>query len=182
MINLERQKMKNILLITLVGILILMAGCTVVEEPVNLSASPVEAQPKKQGNQEQNSAQDKESLQASIEAALAWSKKYENLLTETENLKKTNQKILDDNSKLNETIAVKDTEIAQLKKELNQANEVLVNMRLELNQWKKDILGFREEMRQSQQALLAATAKILRELGAEVSQPALDTANSKTEN
>ncbi len=146
---------------------IFLTGCTVVEEPINLSSMP----PSKQA--EPNSpttskTQQEDSIAKSINAALVWSEKYEKLMTQMEELKKFNENLTIENENLNNQLTAKDKELVQTQKELKEANEILVSMRVELSSWKKDVLGFREEMRQSQQALLAASAKILRELGAEI--------------
>lgn len=160
--------MKKMIILTLIVITMILTGCTVIEEPINLSSMPPrKAEPNSTSSPAAIHKQE-ESLRQSVNAALIWSEKYEKLMTEMETLKKYSQNLQDENQKLKNNIKTQEKQLNQTQKELKEANDLLISMRLELNSWKKDILGFREEMRQSQQAILAANVKILRELGAEV--------------
>ena len=59
-------------------------------------------------------------------------------------------------------------ELEQAKKELAEANDLLIEMRIELNNWKSNIIGFRDEMRDADKYQLEALLKILKVLGGEV--------------
>ena len=66
----------------------------------------------------------------------------------------------------------------QTKKELTQANELLIEMRIELNNWKTNILGFRDEIRDTEKAQFEALLKILEVLGGEIETDQLTTETS----
>lgn len=162
--------MRNMVVsLLLVIVMLILTGCTVLEEPINMSSMPPAMNSTNNSNMTNGSSAS--AAQRSVDAALMWSEKYEKLITEFETVKKKNESYHLNNVKLQEEITKKDKELALTRKELDEANEILLSMRLELSQWKKDVLGFREEMRNSQKALLAASAKILRELGAEIRDP-----------
>jgi hypothetical protein len=72
------------------------------------------------------------------------------------------------NQQLNDQIVELEAQLKQAQKELNEANELLIEMRIELNRWKSNILGFQDEMRNAQTVQLEALFKILRLLGGQV--------------
>ncbi|HBG26580.1 MAG: hypothetical protein A2Y10_16230 [Planctomycetes bacterium GWF2_41_51] len=82
-----------------------------------------------------------------------------------------NQELIAENNKLKERIAALEPELAQTKKELEEANTLLIDMRIEINNWKTDVLGFRDELRQADKAQLETLLKILQVLGGEVNSP-----------
>ncbi len=83
-------------------------------------------------------------------------------------LRQENQTVIADNRRLKDRLAVLETQLQQTQKELNEANDLLIEMRIELNNWKTDVLSFRDEMRDADSAQLQALLKILQILGGEV--------------
>jgi len=75
------------------------------------------------------------------------------------------------NKKLLEQVSGLQTELSQARKELADANDLVLEMRRDLDQWKSNVLSFRAEMRSAQQAELEALSKVIRLLGGEVVQP-----------
>ena len=67
----------------------------------------------------------------------------------------------------------------KLKKELAEANTLLVDMQKELTNWKSDVLGFRDEMRKAQKAQIDALTHIIILLGGETPSPAMDANTAK---
>ena len=103
-----------------------------------------------------------------VESALAWSGKYaeqsERLLAiqeERQQLEKDNRRLLANQAKLL-------TELEQTQKELEEANDMLIQMRTELDKWKANILGFREEMQATELAQTQALRRVLELLGGEM--------------
>ncbi len=112
-----------------------------------------------------------------VESAIELSDKYVRTTEELAMQKRKYQDLAIENEKLKEQLKIAQAQLKQSQKELNEANELLIEMRVELNNWKKDVLGFRDEIRQAQTAQLQALYKILRTLGGETDElqdPLLD--------
>jgi chromosome segregation ATPase len=118
--------------------------------------------------------------QSALESAIELSHKYASLSNETAGLRQQNQNLIDDNRQLKEQIGTLETKLKQTQKELNEANNLLIEMRIELNSWKTDILGFRDEIRQAESAQLEALLKILKMLGGEVTTESSQTDNGSS--
>lgn len=108
---------------------------------------------------------------SAVETALMWSQRYDDLSRKTEELRERNNQLQTENADMKMRISRLQVELDQANRELADANAFLEQLQLELTQWKKDVLGFREEIRSSQAAQLRALTKILKVLGAEVSDP-----------
>jgi chromosome segregation ATPase len=126
---------------------------------------------------ESNAAKYDQSTQAntSLDSAIELSQKYVLLSEECAKLKEKNKNITDENQEFKEKIASSQTQLDQTKKELSEANDLLVEMRIELNNWKVDILGFRDEMRDAEKAQLEALFKILTILGGQTNTTTIET-------
>ncbi|MCK4886792.1 MAG: hypothetical protein KAS96_05340 [Planctomycetes bacterium] len=126
---------------------------------------------------ESNAAKYDQSAQAdtSLDSAIELSEKYVLLSEECAKLKEKNKNITDENQKFKEKNTSSQTQLDQTKKELSEANDLLVEMRIELNNWKVDILGFRDEMRDAEKAQLEALFKILTILGGQTNTTAIET-------
>ncbi len=86
------------------------------------------------------------------------------------------QKILElteENKKLKERLLACEPELKQTKKELEEANNMIVDMRIEMNNWKTDTLAFRDEMRKADKIQLETLLKILQALGGDANVPAI---------
>jgi chromosome segregation ATPase len=103
-----------------------------------------------------------------VESAIGLSEKYGRLSEEASVLRRENQDFTTKNRQFKEQVTNLEAQLQQAQKELNEANDLLIQMRIELNNWKTDVLGFRDEMRDAEKAQLEALLKILKVLGGEV--------------
>ena len=110
-----------------------------------------------------------------IDSTIELTQKYALLSEECEKFKEQNKNITDENQNFKENVAALQTQLDQTKKELSEANDLLVEMRIELNNWKTDILGFRDEMRDAEKAQLEALFKVLTILGGQTNTAAAET-------
>lgn len=105
--------------------------------------------------------------QSALDEAIELSKKFATLSEEMVRLQAEKERLAVENNNLKEQIAKLGPEAEQARKELAEANDLLVEMRIELNNWKSNVLGFREELREADRIQLEALLKILRVLGGE---------------
>ena len=103
-----------------------------------------------------------------VESAIELSEKYATLSEETAALRQENEGIVAKNKQLESQTVTLDGQLRQARKELAEANDLLIEMRIELNNWKTDILGFRDEMRDAETAQLETLFRILKVLGGQV--------------
>jgi len=113
-----------------------------------------------------------------VESALAWSEKYARAVEQLARQQEENHDLLAEKQQLDQKMVALQAELAQTRKELGEANDLLIEVRRANDQWKVNILGYRNEMRQAQQAELEALRKVLRLLGGEVAETADDTASA----
>ena len=116
-----------------------------------------------------------------VESAMAWSTKYADLSEklvgiqeEKQELDKVNRRLLVEQAKLR-------TELELTQKELDEANDMLIQMRTALDKWKADVLGFREEMKETEMAQTEALTKVLELLGGEMSTETQEQKDSETQ-
>lgn len=109
--------------------------------------------------------------ESAVERALEWSRKYSEAVEKLVAAQQEHSAAQEQNRQLAGQATKLQAELAQSRKELADANAMLLELRGELQKWKKDVLGFRGEMRSSQQAQLEALSKVLRLLGGEVVGP-----------
>ena len=107
-----------------------------------------------------------------IENALEWSQKYARAVEDLSRQQEANRKLADEKRQLNEQIVAAQTELARAHKELQEANDLLIDVRQENERWKADILGHRAEILLAHKTEMDALVKVLRLLGGEVIQPA----------
>ncbi len=165
------QANKKIILFLIVSVLIfLLAGCPVLQEPVEviLKADSTEGQ--------QSSSLSKRFQESplkgptAVESAIELSEKYARLSEEMAVLRQKNQELITKNRRFKDQLNPCEAQLKQTQKELAEANDLLIEMRIELNNWKTDILGFRDEMRGADKAQLETLLKILKILGGEVKE------------
>jgi chromosome segregation ATPase len=113
------------------------------------------------------------------DSAIQLSEKYATLSEDAAALRQQNQDLTARNQQLKEQTTALDAQIQQARKELAEANDLLIEMRIELNNWKSNILGFRDEMREAETAQLEALLKILNVLGG---QTPVETARAESAN
>ncbi len=104
-----------------------------------------------------------------VESALAWSGKYADLSEKLVGIQEEKQQLDKENRRLLVKQAKLQTELELTQKELDEANDMLIQMRNELDKWKTNILGFREEMKETEMAQTEALTKVLELLGGEIS-------------
>jgi len=109
-----------------------------------------------------------------VESAIELSEKYARLSDQTVSLREENQRLTSANEKLRQQIGTLEGNLSQTQKELNEANDLLIEMLTELNNWKTNILGFRSEMREAAKAELEALLKVLEILGGEAEAGTLE--------
>ena len=103
-----------------------------------------------------------------VELAIELSEKYATLSEKAAALRQENEGIAARNKQLEAQTAAFEDQLRQTRKELTEANDLLIEMRIELNNWKTDILGFRDEMREAETAQLETLFRILKVLGGQV--------------
>jgi chromosome segregation ATPase len=159
------KKLKTIVCLSLMTLL--STGCVTLDEPFNQRPATTSAQ--EANTAVQKRFRDSTSNNSSaVDSAIELAKKHSELSEEMSNLRQEYAKLIVENDRMKSNIVILEPDLKQTKKELEQANNVLLNMRLELNEWKTNILGFRDEMRNADKAQLQALMKILEALGGEV--------------
>ena len=146
---------------------LLFAGCQTLEEPVEVILKS-DSNPKQSDATLKRFQDAAPKGQTAVDSAIELSKKNSELFEQMTVLQRENQRLTAENTQFKDRIAVIEPELKQAKKELNEANDLLIEMRIELNNWKTDILGFRSETRDADKAQLEALLRILEVLGGEV--------------
>jgi len=151
------------------ALIFLLSGCLPSQKPVGvvLQPSPTEVQSQLAGISKRFRESTTEGPTV-VESAMELSEKYAKLSDEAAVLRGKVQKFTTENHHLKDRGATLETQLQQTKKELVEANDLLIEMRIELNNWKADILGYRDEMRDAEKTQLEALFKILKVLGGEV--------------
>ena len=114
---------------------------------------------------------------SAVESALHWSNRYSETVEKLMVMQDECRQLTDANRLKSQENAKLQLELTQCRVELKAANEMLLEMRAELDKWKSNVLGFRQEMRQAQETQLTALRRVLKLLGAEVSEQAPITAS-----
>jgi len=147
----------------------LLSSCSASKGPIEIVLPAVGAPEKPQSNNIEKRFQ-KSTPQGptAVETAIELSQKHAELSEQAALLRQKNQKLTDQNNRLEKLLADSKTQLAQTQKELTEANDLLIEMTIELNNWKTNILGFQDEIRKADTAQLQALLKILKVLGGEV--------------
>jgi len=147
----------------------LLGGCFALQEPIDVVLKP-------DSNQQQSNAISKRfqdaapKSQTAVDSAIELSHRYAKFSEEITELRGKNQDLIAENRQLKDRLAVLEPELKQAKKELKEANDLLIDMTTELNNWKIDVLGNREEIRQANIAQMEILLKIAQAMGAEVTE------------
>ncbi len=155
---------KTMVLLILSALIPVFTGCPAPQKPVEVIPKPDSTKQHQNSSMSKRFQQSAPKGQTAVESAIELSKKYANLSEQMTVLQQKNRDLIAENNRL----ATLEPELKQTKKELDEANELLIKMRIELNNWKTDILGFRDEMRNADKAQLEALLKVLKILGGEV--------------
>lgn len=170
------QVTKKITLLIINVLLILpLSACTITKEPGKLTLQSAPVQHIQQNTEQSTTGSIAKRFEESapkgpttLESAIELSEKYANLSKQVAVLQQENQDLISENHHLNEQLTANESQLQQAQKELDEANDLLIETRIELNNWKADILSFRDEMRDADTAQLHALLKILTVLGGEV--------------
>ena len=149
---------------------LLLTGCHIFQESAEAILNPDSVKP--QGNamiSTKRFAGTAPEGQTAVDSAITLARQHAELSEKNAVLQQKNQELTANNRQLKNRIAALEPELNQAKKELAEANDLLIEMRIELNNWKTNILGFRDEMRDADKTQLKALLKILKALGGEVS-------------
>lgn len=145
----------------------LLAGCSDFQETLNIG--PKTDSTRQQTNDVSKRFQDTAPIgQTAVDSALELSKKNTELFEKMTTQQQEILQLTAENRQLKEQVAVLDPELKQARKELNEANDLLIEMRIELNNWKSNILGYRQEMRDANTAQMEILLKIAQAMGAEI--------------
>lgn len=158
------QANKNIFhFLILSALIISLAGCSVYRQP----SPPVD---RGQYNQAMSNRFKDTSPKGKtvIDSTIELSKKNIELFEQIMVLRQENQELINENSRLSEQVALLEPDLKQARKELAEANDLLIDMTTELNNWKVDILGNREELRQANMAQMDMLLKIAKAMGADI--------------
>ncbi len=168
------MQISKMMIIGLLGTVSFTVCSSMIDEPIEITL-PTITKPVIQDTQnkslEQRFTEPKEQMPSAMESVLMWSHKYDELSNKTESLMNKNNSLTKENSELKHQLSQLQLELEQTKKELEGANTFLQEMQLELNHWKNDVLGFRDEMRRAESTQLEALSRILKILGAEMTEP-----------
>ena len=100
--------------------------------------------------------------------ALELSRKYAEVAEQLLEAQKAQKALAEESKQLQVQTARLEGELSQARKELNDANEQIMEQKRMLQQWRDNVLGFRKEMQLAQQTELDALRKILLLLGGQV--------------
>ncbi|MFA5239035.1 MAG: hypothetical protein WC476_04915 [Phycisphaerae bacterium] len=144
----------------------LLAGCHAIQKPdVALEPDSAKNNNASMSKRFQDAAPQS---QTAVDSAVEMSKKNAELFEQMAVLQQENQKLIAENRQLRNRLGMLEPELRQTKKELNEANDLLIDMTTEINNWKVDVLGNREEMRQANIAQMEILLKIAEAMGAEI--------------
>ena len=171
------------IIVLVITIALLIAGCNYMDEAIEIEAIEIPVVRHRKQSQSQSTPQQLPAETAmenrfadttgigSTENALMWSDKYDQLSEKFRELSEENITMTKERIALKKTIMDLEEQLSTTRLELDDANLFLQDMHKELTQWKGDVLGFRDEMRQSDSAQIQALTRILKVLGAELSEP-----------
>ncbi len=151
----------------------LLAGCPIVQEPVEVVFKPDPAMQYQSTSMQKRFQKAAPGGKTAVDSAVELSRKNTELFELMTAMQQKSQGMIAENSRLKDRVAVLEPELEQVKKELDEANDLLIDMTTELNNWKMQILGFQEEMRDADTEQLRALLKILKVLGGEIDTEAL---------
>jgi DNA repair exonuclease SbcCD ATPase subunit len=153
-----------------------LAGCFEQERTVR-TATPVETAPVKPSPAPAGQAdylgpatlkdETGREIPSATDSAVEWSVKYAQTSEKLLAAQRENQELMEKIRALAGQAAKLQAELDGSKKQLKDADAMLLELRTELEKWKTNVLGFREEMRAADQAQLEALHKVLRLLGGE---------------
>ncbi len=163
------QVKKNIVILpTMLLLMFIGSGCPIPEEPAESIVLPAKDRPSESVAKRFQEPASKGAT--AVASAIELSEKYAKLSNEAALLRQENLDLITRNQQFKDRIVFIESQLQRSQKELNEANDLLIEMHIELNNWKTDVLGFRDEMRDAEKAQLEALLKILVVLGGEAKE------------
>jgi len=159
---------KTVPLLILLTVMFLLSGCSSGQKPAAIAVQPDVTERQQGGPVAKRFQESAPQGRTAVESAIELSQRYAKLSEEAASLRQQNQDFVAKKQQLEDQVNTLEAQSQQMRKELTEANDLLIEMRIELNNWKTDILGFRDEMRDAETAQLEALYKILTVLGGEV--------------
>lgn len=105
--------------------------------------------------------------EGAVKEAMTWMQRYTREVEKSSQLARDKRALEDSNRDLTAQVAKLKADLAQARKELDEANAMLLRLNQDLKAWKADVLGYREEMRSRHAQTLAALDRVLKLLGGE---------------
>ena len=155
------------LFLVLLVLAFLLAGCPSSREPVEVAIKP-ESYNHDSDHVSKRFQGVSPGAQSAVDSAIELAKRNTQFSEENAALRQKIQELAVENQRLKNSIVVLEPELKQTKKELAEANDLLIEMRIELNNWKTDILGFRNEIRDADKVQLETLRRILEVLGGKI--------------
>ncbi|MHC4789413.1 MAG: hypothetical protein ACYS8K_09470, partial [Planctomycetota bacterium] len=106
-----------------------------------------------------------------VDAAVELSQKYARVTEELLDTQKANKQLADENNKLLEQVATLEVQLAKSRKELEEADEMLVELGNELREWKNNVMAFRKELLDAHNVQMNALLEIMKVLNGETPAP-----------
>lgn len=162
--------------------IILLAGCEIFNEP-----TPITSPGALQTDQAQIARTDTTMARRFTEPdqnmddtdmvgnVLMWSKRHDELLEKNQAVREINNALRQEKMNFERELEQLQLELDRTKKELEEAITFMQDQEAELNKWRTDVLGHREEIRQIHTVQLQALEKIMKLLGAEMTELAKPT-------
>ena len=129
--------------------LTMLTGCRALQKPIEtiFKSDPARHQSNAMAKRFTDAAPKE---QTAVDSAIKLAQEHAELSEKTAVLQQKNHDFFIENQQLKDRIAALEPQLNQAKKELAEANDLLIEMRIELNNWKTNILGFRDEMRDAE--------------------------------
>ncbi|AQT66938.1 hypothetical protein STSP2_00076 [Anaerohalosphaera lusitana] len=165
--------MRSVISIAVIAVSLVLTGCAEMEKPVEIRltepAKPAQATTERQ-RFDGATAQQEAQAASQVYTTRILTEENKELRKQIDELTAEKEALMEDNQVLEKRAVLLKENLAQTEKELEEANELLIDMRMELDKWKENVLGYREELRTVHTEQLRALAKILKLMGAEMVQ------------
>lgn len=153
--------MRNVATLLLVMAALCVAGCSFLKErgdpTVTNIPPPVVVDPPDRENE----------VSPALEKYTALLEKHNRTIAEMARQQEQNRQLYDESRKVNEQAITLKGELARTQKELQEANDLLIEVRQQNEKWKADVLGYRDEIRTALQTILETEIRVVRLLGGE---------------
>ncbi len=173
-----KMKAKKTILYLLSALIFLLAGCSTLEGPIEVTLEPRPVEQPYNAPAPNRFQQTSLKGPTAVERAIELAGKYVRLTGEMAAMRQKKQNLIAENTTLKNHLAESESQLQQTQNELTQANELLREMVIELNNWKVNVLGFQSEIRQTDKAQMEALLKILIVLGGEVKTQSTQNQNA----